>query len=110
MHVEETSGAKLDEAAVVVAGGRGLHRRPLDTSRSAGVSERVELHGVGDEGDEPCVVMVRLPADRKLAALLRAASREIARLEAMNVVLMQRVEVAVGMATRNRPLPEGRTE
>jgi hypothetical protein len=48
--------------------------------------------------------------DRKLAALLRAASREIARLEAMNVVLMQRVDVAVAMATRNRPLPEGRTE
>jgi hypothetical protein len=48
--------------------------------------------------------------DRKTADLLMAASREIARLEAENQVLRDRVDVAVAALARHRPLPEGRTE
>ncbi len=45
--------------------------------------------------------------DRKTAEMLLAASREIARLEAENQVLRDRVEVAVAIITKDRPLPEG---
>jgi hypothetical protein len=45
--------------------------------------------------------------DRKTADLLLAASREIARLEAENAVLRDRVEVAVAIITKNRALPKG---
>jgi len=44
--------------------------------------------------------------DRKTADMLMAASREIARLEAENQVLRDRVEVAVAALARHRPLPE----
>ena len=48
--------------------------------------------------------------DRKTADLLMAASREIARLEAANKVLRDRVEVAVEALARHRTLPEGKPE
>lgn len=45
--------------------------------------------------------------DRKTAEMLLAASREIARLEAENRVLHDRIDVAVAIITKNRQLPEG---
>jgi predicted neutral ceramidase superfamily lipid hydrolase len=48
--------------------------------------------------------------DKKTAAMLTAASREIARLEAENQVLRDRVEVAVAALARHRPLPKGKPE
>ena len=48
--------------------------------------------------------------DRKTAEVLRAASREIARLEAQVTVLQERLMVAVAALAEKRPLPEGGTE
>jgi cob(I)alamin adenosyltransferase len=47
--------------------------------------------------------------DRKTAEVLRAASREIARLEAQVTVLrsQERLMVAVAKMAKDRPLPEG---
>jgi hypothetical protein len=48
--------------------------------------------------------------DKKTADMLLAASREIARLEAENATLRAKLSVAVAALTKDRPLPEGRTE
>jgi hypothetical protein len=48
--------------------------------------------------------------DRKTAEVLRAASREIARLEAQVTVLQERLMVAVAALAEKRPLPEGGAE
>jgi hypothetical protein len=48
--------------------------------------------------------------DKKTADMLLAASREIARLEAENATLRAKLTVAVAAMTKDRPLPEGRTE
>jgi hypothetical protein len=45
--------------------------------------------------------------DRKTAEVLRAASREIARLEALVVDLQMRLMVALAKMAKDRPLPEG---
>jgi hypothetical protein len=45
--------------------------------------------------------------DRKTAEVLRAASREIARLEALVVDLQMRLMVALAKMAEDRPLPEG---
>jgi len=48
--------------------------------------------------------------DSKTAEMLVAASREIARLEGENATLRAKLGVAVAALTKDRPLPEGRTE